>query len=285
MTDDQPDNSNAEAHPRNKWVRSALNVAGGAIPFAGGFIAAASNVWGEAEQERALEALRAWIRMLEDELKEKQRTILEIMARLDMHEERIAERVRSSEYQSLVKQAFRNWAGTESRKKQDYIRNILTNAASASIVSDDVVRLFVKWLHDYSELHFAVIGELYKNPGSTRGEIWNNLGKGQVREDSADADLFRLLIRDLSTGGIIRQHRETDYAGNFIPKKVIPSRSGPRGAQRTMKSAFDDGESYELTSLGQQFVHYAMNEVTVRIEYRGADGLAEEGSHSRSQPA
>lgn len=269
--DDDPDAD----RKNNKWMRGALSAVGSSIPFAGGFISAAAGVWSETEQEAAMETLRAWIKMLEDELKEKQRTILEIMARLDMHNEEIAKRVRSSEYQSLLKQSFRNWAGTESRKKQEYIRNILTNAASTGIVSDDVIRLFVKWLHDYSELHFAVIGELYKHPGSTRGQIWEGLGKQQVREDSADADLFRLLVRDLSTGGIIRQHRETDYAGNFVAKKTAPSRGAPRGTTRVMKSAFDDSESYELTALGDQFVHYAMNEVTVKIEYRPDDPEAE----------
>ncbi len=255
----------------NKWIRGAMNVAGGILPFAGGFLSAAANVWGENEQENATEALRAWIKMLEDELREKQRTILEIMARLDMHDGRIAERIKSTEYQSLLKQAFRNWAGTESQKKQDYIRNILTNAASSTIVSDDVIRLFVKWLHDYSELHFAVIAELYKHPGSSRGQIWRNLGKGDVREDSADADLFKLLVRDLSTGGIIRQHRETDYYGNFVAKKSVGARGGSRGEGRTMKSAFDEADNYELTALGQQFVHYAMSEVTVKISYQPND--------------
>jgi len=266
-TPDEDDNQQGGGNS-NKWIRGAMNVAGGIIPFAGGFLSAAANVWGENEQENATEALRAWIKMLEDELREKQRTILEIMARLDMHDERIAERIKSSEYQSLLKQAFRNWAGTESQKKQDYIRNILTNAASSTIVSDDVIRLFVNWLHDYSELHFAVIAELYKHPGSTRGQIWRNLGKGDVREDSADADLFKLLVRDLSTGGIIRQHRETDYYGNFVAKKSGGARGASRGEGRTMKSAFDEAESYELTALGQQFVHYAMNEVTVKIAYQ-----------------
>ena len=35
-----------------------------------------------------------------------------------------------------------------------------------------------------------------------------------------------------------------------------------------MKSAFDNEDQYELTGLGQQFVHYAMNELTLRIEYK-----------------
>ena len=34
-----------------------------------------------------------------------------------------------------------------------------------------------------------------------------------------------------------------------------------------MKSAFDDTEQYELTALGQQFVHYAMTELSLKIAY------------------
>ncbi|MGE0022065.1 MAG: hypothetical protein AB7S70_00350 [Hyphomicrobium sp.] len=263
--DDDEGDSNAE---RNKWMRGALNAAGSAIPFAGGFLSAAASVWGEHEQQEAMNAIRAWLKMLEDEMREKQRTIIDIMARLDMHDEKIAERVKSSEYQALIKKAFRNWAGTESTKKQEYIRNVLTNAASASLASDEVVNLFVEWLQKFSEFHFAVIGELYRNPGSSRADIWRNLGKGTVREDSAEADLFKLLIRDLSTGQIIRQHRETDYAGNFYSKKA-PSRAGMARSSgpKQMKSAFDDDERYELTAIGAQFVHYAMTEVTTKITY------------------
>lgn len=214
-----------------------------------------------------METLRAWVKMLEDELHEKQRTILDIIARVDMHDEEIAKRVKSAEYQSLMKKAFRQWAGTESQKKQEYIRNVLSNAAATRIVTDDVVSLFIDWLGTYSEFHFAVVGEIYRNPGATRGEIWHALGKGQVREDSAEADLFKLLVRDLSTGGIIRQHRETDYAGNYI-KKPNP-RPAERGIpNRTLKSAFDDSDRYELTALGQQFVHYAMTELSLKIAYR-----------------
>jgi hypothetical protein len=61
-----------------------------------------------------------------------------------MHDEQISERVRSAEYQSLLKKAFRNWAGTESKKKQEYIRHIHSNAATTRIVSDDVVSLFIE---------------------------------------------------------------------------------------------------------------------------------------------
>ncbi len=92
-------------------------------------------------------------------------------------------------------------------------------------------------------------------------EIWKELSGKSVREDSLEADLFKLLVRDLSMGSVIRQHRQTDYYGNFL-KKPVKKQGAP---SRTMKSAFDDAESYELTELGQQFVHYTMNEVVPRI--------------------
>jgi len=276
-SDQMPDELNPP--PAGKWVRAGMTAVGGAIPFAGGLFSAAAGVWSENEQEGALNVLRSWVKMLEDELQEKQRTMLDVMARLDMHDEEIAARVRSDEYQSIIKKAFRNWAGTESRKKQEYIRNILNNAAATRLVSDDVVFLFMDWLQEYSEFHFAVIGELYAKQGATRLQIWQNLGRDRVREDSADADLFKLLIRDLSTGGIIRQHRETDHRGNFITRS--PARQGSRsksapGAVKVAKSAFDDRERYELTAIGEQFVHYAMTELTLKLGFDAeGDGLTD----------
>jgi hypothetical protein len=38
-----------------------------------------------------------------------------------------------------------------------------------------------------------------------------------------------------------------------------------------MKSAFDDSEQYELTSIGRQFVHYAMTDLPTKITYQPAD--------------
>ena len=90
-----------------------------------------------------------------------------------------------------------------------------------------MVRLFIDWISQYSEMHFRVIGAIYNSDGISRGEVWRKIGRGGVREDSADADLYKLLFRDLSTGGIIRQHRDVDYHGNFIPK--APERR-PKGS-------------------------------------------------------
>ena len=197
---------------------------------------------------------------------EKAQTILEIMARLDMNDEKIAERVASPEYQSLVRKAFREWSGAESEEKRKIIRNILTNATDTGVTSDDVVRLFLQWVNMYSELHFRVIASIYNDSGVTRARIWEKVGKEEVREDSAEADLFKLLIRDLSTGSIIRQHREKDYAGNFLKKPAQRRRKGVT-ASSTVESAFEDTKGYELTELGQQFVHYAMTDLPLRIAF------------------
>jgi hypothetical protein len=251
-----------------KVIRGALQVISGAVPFAGGLFSAAAGAWSENEQERVNRFFQHWIKMLADEIREKERTILEILARLDIHNEEIAKRLESKEYQSLLKKTFREWSCAESEDKRTFIRNILTNAAATDLTSDEVVRLFIEWLSIYSELHFKVIAVIYQHgtSGISRGGVWRDLGKKEVAENSADADLFKLLFRDLSAGGVIRQHREVDYYGNFIPK---PPQHRPKGSgPKPVTSAFDDEDSYELTELGKQFVHYAMTDLPLKIEYK-----------------
>jgi hypothetical protein len=266
MNDDEQDLPEEGNTP--KIVRGALAIIGGAVPFAGGLFSAAAGAWSEHEQQKVNEFFKHWLEMLKDEIKEKERTILEIMARVDMHDEEIGERMESPEYQSLLKKTFREWSGAESEEKRVYIRNILANAAASEYVSYDVVRLFIDWLKLYSELHFHVIAAVYNSNGIGRGAIWRKVGKGPVREDSPEAGLYRLLIRDLNIGGIIRQHREKDLQGNFyakVPQKgARPTQAGPKA----MQSAFDDSELYELSELGQQFVHYAMTDLPLKIEYK-----------------
>jgi hypothetical protein len=249
-------------------IRAVLNAAGGAIPFVGGLLSASAGAWSEQEQEKVNAFFEHWLKMLQDEMAEKAQTILEIMARLDMNDQKTAERVASPEYQSLVRKAFREWAGAESEDKRKMVRNILAHAADREITSDDVVRMFLQWISTYSELHFTVIGSIYNDAGVTRARIWEKIGKEEVREDSAEADLFKLLIRDLSTGGIIRQHREKDYAGNFPRKPAQKNRRKAGPASATMESAFEDTKGYELMELGQQFVHYAMTDLPPRIEFK-----------------
>ena len=157
-------------------------------------------------------------------------------------------------------------------EKRKYVANLVTNAVGTKITSDDVIRLFIDWLDTYHEAHFAVIREIYQDPGCTRFEIWDAVHGELPREDSAEADLFKMLIRDLSIGGVIRQRRATTAAGEFM-RKPRRRRAGP--ASSTMESAFENTKPYVLTELGKQFVHYTMSEIVPRIE--SDEGPSENG--------
>lgn len=242
-----------------KIARFALALLGGA-PYIGGAFGGAAGAWSEAEQDFFNEIAASWLRLQQDEIREIGVTVAEILSRLNLHDEEVRKRIQSPEYLSLLKKCFRDWSAAESEEKRILVRNLLTGAAANKICTDDVLRMFIQWIEDYSEMHFKVIRWIYKHAGCTRQGIWIGVHGAVVREDSAEADMFKLLIRDLTTGSVIRQHREKDYDGNFIKK---PSRRGQ--SSQTMKSAFDDEEEYELTELGKQFVRYTMDEVMPRI--------------------
>ncbi len=245
-----------------KVARFALACIGGLLPLGGGVLSGAAGAWSESEQARFNRIFASWLKLQEDELKEIAMTMAEILSRLNLVDESVRQRVESPEYLSLIKKCFRDWSAAESEQKRVFIRNLLLNAASHRLCSDDVVRMFIQWIETYAELHFSVIKFIYKNPGSTRKTIWLDVHGALVREDSAEADLYKLLIRDLSTGEIIRQHRKKDYYGNWI--KTTPKPRG-QGATGTLTSAFDDEKEYELTELGTQFVRYTMEGVMPSI--------------------
>jgi hypothetical protein len=251
-----------------KVARFALALLGGALPFVGGAASGASGAWSESEQDHFNRVAASWLQLQKDEIREIGVTIAEILTRIDLNDENVRKRIESVEYLGLLKKCFRDWSAAESEQKRLLVRNLLTNAAVNKIYTDDVVRMFIQWIADYSEMHFKVIRWVYKHVGCTRMEIWMGVHGARVREDSAEADMFRLLIRDLSTGSVIRQHREKDYYGNWI-KKTRPSRKGQ--SPQTMKSAFDEEEEYELTELGTQFVRYTMDEVMPRIAAPATD--------------
>ena len=102
--------------------------------------------------------------------------------------------------------------------------------------------MFIDWVRQYSELHFLMIGAIYKNQSISRGAVREAIGKVRVQEDSAEADFYKLLFRDLSIAGIVRQHRETDYAGNFIAK--TPAKRLVAGTAKAVVSVFDRDEMY-----------------------------------------
>jgi len=246
-------------------LRLLLACAGAFVPPVG-VAAAAGSAWGEFDQAKVNKMLGAWIKLQEKEMEEITRTMGEVLQRLNLQDEKVEERLRSPEYISIMRKCFRDWSAAESEVKRRCIRNLLVAAGSISLCSDDVVRLFIDWVDRYGEPHFKVIKAIYASQdGITRAEIWQEIQGSEVREDSAEADLFKLIIFDLSTGHVIRQHRPRDGRGNFL--KVAPQRQrGRRQVDPRVRSAFDDDKEYELTELGSQFVRYTMNEVVPRLE-------------------
>ena len=59
-----------------KIVRAGLQIVGGAVPFAGGIFSAAAGAWSENDQERVNRFFKQWIKMLEDEIREKSKLSL-----------------------------------------------------------------------------------------------------------------------------------------------------------------------------------------------------------------
>jgi hypothetical protein len=243
-----------------RFARFVLACLGG-VPILGGAIGGAGGAWAEAEQARFNKLFASWLRLQEDEVREIGVTIAEVLSRLDLNDENVRKRIESPEYLKLLKKCFRDWSAAESEDKRVMIRNLLINAAVHKICSDDVLRMFIQWIEMYSEAHFLVMKHVYANPGCTRMDVWRSIHGEHVREDSAEADLFKLLVHDLSTGHVIRQHRQKDYYGRFL--KTAPKRGGIQSP--IMASAFDHEKPYELTELGTQFVRYTMEGAMPRI--------------------
>ncbi len=241
-----------------KFVMAAI----GGIPWVGGFLAAAASIPGDEAAARADDLRTKWLEEHERKLQDLRETLDQIDERFDNLGPLIEERIQSPEYLALVRQSFRTWDRAETEQKRKYVANLLANAAGTRICSDDVIRLFISWLDSYHEAHFAVIREIYQNPGSTRFDIWSELYGNLPREDSAEADLYKLLFRDLSAGSVLRQARDVNEYGQFLRKRPA-RRRGP--APTTMESAFEDTKHYVLTELGNQFVHYTMSEVVPRV--------------------
>lgn len=192
-----------------KFVLAAL----GSIPWVGGFLSAAADYKAEEEATRKDGLQTQWLEEHHSKLIALRDTLGEVQRRFEALGDTIDERIQSEEYLGLVRKAFRAWDAADTEEKRQYAANIVTNSAGTRVCSDDVVRLFLDWLELYHEAHFAVIREIFGNPGATRFEILADLYGDIPREDSAEADLFKLLIRDLSTGGVIRQERDINSLG------------------------------------------------------------------------
>ena len=249
--------------PRRRFFEKFVLAALGSIPWVGGFISTMASLKTESGDVQADEMRTQWLNEHQRKIGLLSGTLNDVFERFDKLGDQINERLQSEDYLDLVRRAFRTWDQADTEEKRRYVANLVSNASGTRLCSDDVVRLFIDWLNLYHEAHFAVIREIHRNPGVTRYDIWMEI-KGDIpREDSADADLYRLLIRDLSMGGVIRQERETTVDGRFLRKNPRKYRGA---ASSTMESAFEDQKPYVLTALGQQFVHYAMTDAVRRIE-------------------
>jgi hypothetical protein len=245
----------------NIAVEKVIMAALGSIPWVGGFIAALASIKFEKKDIRREELQYQWLDEYTNKMKRLANALKEINERYNNIGEEIKDRIQSEQYLDIVRKAFRAWDDSDTDEKRNYIKNLIANSAGTKICSDDVIRLFIDWLKIYHEAHFNIIGYIYGNPGCTRYDIWMSLHGKEVREDSAEADLYKMLIRDLSLGGVIRQARDTTDDGRFMKNKPVKSTF----KSSTMESAFENSKQYVLTELGKQFVHYSMTETVKRI--------------------
>ena len=245
-----------------RFVFAAL----GSIPWVGGAIAASAAFQAETEQGRINEMMSQWLDEHREKINLLSNTIRKIADRLESFEGEMAleveRRLKDDIYLALVRRGFRAWDRSDTEEKRDYIRRCITNAATTKLCSDDVIRLFIDWVDKYDEIHFSVIRSLYHNRGATRAYIWDQIYGEEVRDDSAEADLFKLIIFDLNTGRVLRQIRDKNIHGQFLAKR----RQDKQPRKTVLESAFENIKPYELTELGSQFVHYVMNEVAPRVE-------------------
>ncbi len=249
---------------RRQRIMEAIALAAlGSVPWVGGVLAAAATFKFDESCIRGDKLRNQWLQEHHEKLGRLRATLAEMGARFEGLGEEIDDRIESEDYLALVRKTFRQWDQADTEQKRTLLVKLITNAAGTRICSDDILRLFLDWVDNYHEAHFAVIREIYKNPGPTRYDIWVAVyGEPVPRDDSAEADLFKMLIRDLNLGNVIRQPRDTDAFGRFKKKTAPPRR---QSASSTMESAFEDTKQWILTELGKQFVHYTMTELVARL--------------------
>ena len=246
---------------KQRRFKKLFSAALGGIPWVGGLMSGIASIKDVEKQAEVNELQRRWLETHTGKLMELGQMLADITQRLDEFGEEVQERIESEEYLAIVRTAFRAWDRADTQEKKDLLRKLLSRAGATNLTGDDLVRMFIEWIDRYNEVHFKVIRVIYEFPGSSRAEIWDDIHGVEVREDSTEADLFKLLIRDLSMGGVLRQVRQTDNAGRFLRKRTRTRQLSPYTV-----SAFDGDKPYVLTSLGAQFVHYVMDEVVPRIE-------------------
>jgi hypothetical protein len=144
------------------------------------------------------------------------------------------------------------------------IVQLITNSTGITVCSDQILRFFLDWIETYHQSHFALVQVVHRNQGPTRRGIWVAVhGEAIPRDDSAEAEIYTMLIKDLIAGGVMRQVKASDASGQFWKSTADTARFPYSGV---VESPFEDTKQYVLTGLGKQFVHYTMNELVSRLE-------------------
>jgi hypothetical protein len=243
-----------------KYLRLIM-AALGSVPWVG----ALASFSAEKDQQQLNDLVKLYVQEQQPKLQELQETIVDIIDRLDGMGEEVQQRVESPEYLTLVRRAFRSWDEADTAEKREYIKRLITNAGAINLCPDDLIRIFISWIDGYHESHFAVIRQIYQNPNITKAAIWDNLNNGvRAKEDSAEAGLFRYLMRELSMGGVIEITKQRDFDGRAF--KATPTRASHGAGSKLAESTYEDTKPQVLTELGQQFVRYVLNDVIKRVE-------------------
>ncbi|ENO1790664.1 hypothetical protein H2C68_06450 [Vibrio alginolyticus] len=243
-----------------KVAANAMSV----IPWVGGVIAVGNSIHNDIEQGKVNRLHQEWLYTHKVKIEELYNDLNDFSQRIDDYHEDLDSRLESESYLSLVRKAFRSWDEAETNDKRRYIMNLLTNAATSRLCPDDQIRHFNEWIDKYNEIHFLVIKAiaLSTSAGITRKNIWLSFSDSVPSDDSSDAGLFGLVMRDLNTGGVIWQQRQTNHKGQYLKSKS----STTTASSNVRESPFENVKRWELTPLGREFVHYTMNEVVGRLE-------------------
>lgn len=254
---------------RNKWIRFTAACLG-AIPWIGSVFSAAAAAHAESEQGLLDDLQNSWLSSYGERLQALEATMTSVVETAESAGEEGEARLEDQSFLKLVDYGFRVWDGAPTELKREQVRRILSNATVAKTTTDDMLRLFLTWVQNYDDVHFKIISALHRKIFLTGAELWMELDGRDVRHDSAEADLFKLILRDLSTGGVIRQHREVSPDGRAYRQ----SRGKGTASSPFLSSPIEGEKPYELTQMGHLFVGYALDEPTSALAEGNVGGEA-----------
>lgn len=238
--------------PHVRFAVAALGV----LPWIGSLLSASAALHAERQQQEVNLVVQRWLDEHEARLVALRASLASVADRVDALGEGAVARLNHEAFLPLVRRAYQGWDRAQHKAKRQLFERLLVSAAGldGDGWQGDRVRLFVDWIDRYDAAHFRIVSALNARPGLTRLGIWRATGRDGAlpREDSSEADLYRMLVHDLSAGRVMRQVRRTDAHGRFL--RTARGRAiGP-----FLASSFDDRAPYELSELGRDFVRFVL---------------------------